>query len=90
MRLTFKSDKMTFARHNGAVQNYDCKIDTNRHPKQLDWTLPTIGGPNAIYQFDRGTLKVAVPPHGGERPKNFSDPNIEMVIIMKRVPAAQR
>ena len=85
MRLTYKSDKLTFTSGGGQPQTYEFKIDPNTNPTQLDWKLPTIGGPNAIYQMDRGTLKVAVPTQGKDRPRSFSDPVIEMVIIMKRV-----
>ena len=84
MRVTFKGDKLAFGRF-GKGENYEFKFDPNATPKRLDWTLPTVGGPNAIYQLERGTLKVAVPARGKERPRNFSDPEIEMVIIMKRV-----
>jgi uncharacterized protein (TIGR03067 family) len=86
MRLTFKGETLLFSSGGGGKpQTYQFKINPDGVPKQIEWTLPTIGDAKGIYQFDGDALKIAVPTRGQARPTSFSDPNIEMVLTLKRV-----
>jgi uncharacterized protein (TIGR03067 family) len=86
MRLTFKGETLLFSNGVGAKpQTYQFEIKPGTVPKQIDWTLPTIGDPKGIYQFDGDALIIAVPARRQARPTGFADPNIEMVLTLKRV-----
>jgi uncharacterized protein (TIGR03067 family) len=83
-RLTFKGETLLFS-SGGKPAEFRFTIKPSAVPKQIDWTLATIGSPEGIYQFDGDTLKIAVPTQRKPRPTGFSDPNIEMVLTLKRV-----
>ena len=85
MRLTFRGEKLDFNVAKGRLEPYKFTINPNAQPKQLDWTLPTAGSPSGIYRLENGTLTIALGQRGQDRPKNFSDASIEMVLILKRV-----
>jgi uncharacterized protein (TIGR03067 family) len=85
LRLRFKGEKVVLTRGGGKPQQYEITINPHANPRQLNWTLPVFGEPEAIYRLENGTLTIAVPGWGKDRPKSFSDVGIEMVLILKRV-----
>jgi uncharacterized protein (TIGR03067 family) len=89
-QITFAADGKLTAMHMGKVMEGTYKLNPDKKPRQMDVTFSKGGKEEthkAIYEFEKGTLKICGAETGDARPKEFTtkEGDKRLLMVLRRV-----